>query len=89
MAMTRTVISIEPDLYERARDRAEELGVSFAEYVRMLLTEELSERRPRADPSIIFGLGGSGGSDIARDKDKMVGEAVWAEYLRKTGQNRP
>jgi hypothetical protein len=86
--MTRTVISIEEDLYDRARERAEELGVSFAELVRMLLTENLGERRQRVDPSIIFDLGASGGSDVARDKDKMIGEAVWAEHLRKTGQNR-
>jgi hypothetical protein len=85
--MTRTVISIDRDLYRRARDRAEELGISFAELVRDLLAENLRERRPRADPSIIFGLGSSGGSDIARDKDKMVGEAVWAEYLRETGRS--
>jgi hypothetical protein len=85
--MTRTVISIERDLYERARDRAEELGISFAELVRKLLAENVAERRPRADPSIIFGLGSSGvETDIARDKDKMLGEAAWAEHLRKTGQ---
>jgi hypothetical protein len=87
MPMTRTVISIERDLYERARDRAEELGISFAELVRNLLTESLRERRPRADPSIIFNLGSGPPTDIARDKDKMIGEAVWAEHLRKTGQS--
>ena len=88
MTMTRTVISIERDLYERARERAEELGVSFAEFVRTLLVEKLGESRPRVDPSIIFNLGSSGTpTDIARDKDKMIGEAVWAEYLRETGQD--
>jgi hypothetical protein len=25
-------------------------------------------------------------TDIARDKDKMIGEAVWQNYLRKTGR---
>ena len=40
-----------------------------------------------ADISIIFDLGASGEpTDIARDKDKMIGEAVWDEYLRKTGR---
>jgi hypothetical protein len=88
MAMMRTVISIERDLYERARERAERLGVSFAEYVRTALAEKLGEPRRRADPSIIFGLGSSGEpTDIARDKDKLIGEAVWAEHLRKTGQS--
>ena len=87
MPMTRTVISIERDLYERARQRAEQLGMSFAELVRTLLAEKLGEEeRPRVDPSIIFNLGSGGPTDIARDKDKLIGEAVWAEHLRKTGQ---
>jgi hypothetical protein len=84
--MTRTVISIEQDLYDRARQRAEELGVSFAEYVRTVLAENLGEPRRRTDPSVIFNLGSGGPTDIARDKDKLIGEAVWAEHLRKTGQ---
>jgi hypothetical protein len=25
-------------------------------------------------------------TDIARDKNKMIGEAVWQDYLRKTGR---
>jgi hypothetical protein len=87
MAMTRTVISIERDLYERARARAEELGVSFAEFVRQVLTEKLGEAKPRVDPSFIFNLGTGPPTDIARDKDKLIGEAVWAEYLRETGQD--
>jgi hypothetical protein len=86
--MTRTVISIERDLYERARERAEELGISFAELVRNLLADNIVEKRPQADPSIIFDLGSSGEeTDIARDKDRLLGEAVWAEHLRKTRQS--
>jgi hypothetical protein len=87
MPMTRTVISIDRDLYERARQRAEQLGISFAELVRTLLVENLGEARPRVDPSIIFNLGSGGPTDIARDKDKLIGEAVWKEHLRKTGQS--
>ena len=52
MPMTRTVISIDQELYERARERAEAQGVSFAEFVRTLLVERLREDRPRVDPSI-------------------------------------
>jgi len=25
-------------------------------------------------------------TDISRDKDKMIGDAVWEEYLEETGQ---
>jgi hypothetical protein len=86
--MTRTVISIEEELYERARERAAELGVSFAEYVRTALAEKLGEPRRRVDPSIIFDLGSSKEpTDIARDKDRLIGEAVWEEYLRETRQS--
>jgi hypothetical protein len=86
--MTRTVISIDQELYERARERAETQGVSFAEFVRILLIANLREDRPRVDPSIVFDLGSSGEeTDIARDKDRLLGEAVWAQHLRKTGQS--
>lgn len=43
----------------------------------------------KADISAIFGLGASGGSDIAMHKDRYIGEAVEAEYLRKTEPDRP
>ncbi len=43
---------------------------------------------PEADISEIFGLFSSGGSDIAKHKDRYVGEAVEAEYLRKTGRRK-
>jgi hypothetical protein len=42
------------------------------------------------DVSVLFDLGASREpTDIARDKDQMLGEAVWSEHLhrvaRKTG----
>ncbi len=37
--------------------------------------------------SSIFNLGASDEpTDIARDKDKLVGEAVWDDYLRSVGR---
>ncbi len=64
------------------------MGMSFAEYVRTLIVEKLGADRPRVDPSIVFDLGSSGEeTDIARDKDRLIGEAVWAAHLRKTGQS--
>jgi hypothetical protein len=83
----RTQITMDPELQRRAQARAAELGISFAEYVRRLLTNDLGERKPKADISIIFDLIDEGPpTDIARDKDKMLGEAVWADYLRKIGR---
>jgi hypothetical protein len=83
----RTQISMDPELQRRAQARAQELGVSFAEYVRRLVASDLGESKPKADISIVFDLIDEGPpTDIARDKDKMLGDAVWADYLRKTGR---
>ena len=83
----RTQITMDPEMRRRARAKAAELGISFAEYVRRLVARDMGELKPRADISIIFDLGASEEpTDIAHDKDKLVGEAVWQEYLRKTGR---
>jgi hypothetical protein len=83
----RTQITMDPELQRRAQARAAELGISLAEYVRRLVASDLGEPRPKADISIVFDLIDEGPpTDIARDKDKMVGDAVWADYLRKTGR---
>jgi hypothetical protein len=85
----RTQITMDPDLQRRAHAKADELGISFAEYVRRLVANDLGEPKRKVDVSILFDLIDEGPpTDIARDKDKMLGEAVWAEYLRKTGQTR-
>lgn len=76
--MARTQISLDTELHNLARQRAAEIGVSFAEYVRGLLQRDLGEPPPQASPTAIFNLGDSGGSDVARDKDALVGEAVTA-----------
>jgi hypothetical protein len=83
----RTHITMGPELQRRARTRAKELGISFAEYVRRLVANDIGEQKPKVDISILFDLGESGEpTNIARDKDKMIGEAVWDNYLRKTGR---
>src|SRR5437763_9671170 len=83
----RTQIRIGSELQKRAQARATELGISFAEYVRRLVASDIGESTPKPDISIVFDLAASGKpTDIARDKDKMIGQAVWEEYLRKTGR---
>ena len=80
---------MDPRLQRRAQAKAAELGLSFAEYVRRLVMHDLGDPRPRADISLLFDLGASDEpTDIARDKDQLVGEAVWREYQRKTGKGR-
>ena len=85
----RTQITMDPETQRRAQLKAAELGISFAEYIRRLVASDLGPPKRKVDVSILFNLGASDQpTDIARDKDKMVGEAVWQEYLRKTGRSR-
>jgi len=87
---TRTQITIAAELQRGAGAKAADPGISFAEYVRRLVAGDLdvpNKRKP--DISILFDLVDEGPrTDIARDKDKMIGEAVWQEYLRETGRLR-
>jgi hypothetical protein len=86
----RTQITMEPTLQRRAHERAAELGISFAEYVRRVVTLDLGEGESRADVSMVFDLvQGGPETDVARNKDRMVGEAVSAEYARKTERDPP
>jgi hypothetical protein len=74
--MSRTQVSLDPELHHRARQRAARLGVSFAEYVRRVVERDVGARpRARLGAAAVFDLGSSGGSDVARDKDAMVAEA--------------
>jgi hypothetical protein len=84
----RTQITMDPELQRRAQAKAAELGISFAEYIRRLVAGDLGQpKKSKPDISVLFDLGASGEpTDIARDKDKMIGQAVWEEYLRDTGR---
>ncbi|HVY43034.1 MAG TPA: hypothetical protein VG966_08370 [Hyphomicrobiaceae bacterium] len=83
----RTQITMDPETQRRAHAKAAELGISFAEYVRRLVAKDLGDAKPKADVSVIFDLVTEGEpTDIARDKDKLIGDAVWEEYLVETRQ---
>ncbi len=74
--MASTQITLESEMQRRARQRANDLGVSLAEYFRRLVARDLARPQAGADIDRIFDLGDSGGSDIAGDKDAMIAEAV-------------
>jgi ribonuclease BN (tRNA processing enzyme) len=83
----RTQITMDAELQRRAHAKAAELGLSFAEYVRRLVARDLGEPRRNTHISLVFDLGASREpTDIARDKDQMLGEAMWAEHVRKTAR---
>jgi hypothetical protein len=73
--MSRIQISFEKALHRRARRRANRLGVSLAADVRRLVFQDLAVTRAKPDITGIFDLRSSGGSDIARNKDAMIGAA--------------
>lgn len=83
--MTRTQISLDAELQRLARRRAAERGVSLAEYLRGLVARDLAKPPARTSPSSVFSLGRSDGADVARDKDRMLGEAVAAHRRRRRG----
>lgn len=80
--MARTQITLEPETHKRARQRASDLGVSLAEYFRRLVRKDLGSPPPKVDVSCIFDLGSGGVSNIATQKDKMIAEAVEADFER-------
>lgn len=86
--MARTQITLEPEMQRRARQRAADLGCSLAEYLRRLVARDLGGSQAKADPSVIFNLFNSGGSNIARDKDEMIGQAMDALNPRKQRRRR-
>lgn len=87
--VARTQITLTPELHRKARTRAAQLGVSLAEYIRGLVAADLGEPDRVAEPSLVFGLGDSGGSDVARHKDAMVAEAITAAKARSRHLKKP
>lgn len=76
--MVRIQITLDPETQRRARERAADLGISFAEYVRTLVARDLMRPSRNGDPSVVFDLGRSNAADVARNKDAMLGAAVEA-----------
>ena len=77
--MARSQITLEPEFLRRARQRARDLGVSFAAYLRGLLVKDLSHPKAVAGIESIFDVGSSGGTNIATQKHAMIEEAFDCE----------
>ncbi len=89
--MTRTQIMLDAETQRRARQRASDLGVFLAGYLRGLVERDLGSPRTTADLACVFDLGRSGGSDIARNKDSMIAEAFHSAHgkSRRRKLSRP
>ena len=77
---SRTQITLDASLDRRAKERARDLGLSFAEYVRRVISQDLesSSEDKRSDISNLAGIGDSGGSDVGAHKDAYLDEALGA-----------
>jgi hypothetical protein len=81
----RNQITMDETLRRRASQRAAELGLSFAEYVRRVIADDLGEMRRKGNIAAVFDLVTDGPvTDIAREKDAILADAVRLEQRRKT-----
>ncbi len=83
-------IPVDDEVLERARQEAQRQGTSIEVLVTGLLASRFGKgnHTPTGRIEDLFDLfEGGEPTDIARDKDKMIGEAVWQEHLRKTRQS--
>jgi hypothetical protein len=85
--MSRTQITLENELQRQAHQRASEMGVSFAEYVRRLVARDLVRPETKANLACVFDLGASGGSDIATEKDSMLAAAFASDRGKPRRKN--
>ena len=74
----RTQIDLEAEHHALVKRKAADLGISMAEYIRRLVERDLNQTGSNSDISDIFGIGDSGGSDIAVDRKGATAEAIAA-----------
>ena len=80
----RTQIALEPEQHAMVKQKAADLGISMAEYIRRVVERDLQRADNRADVSVIFGLGRSGGSDIAAEGKDAIADAIEAHWRERT-----
>lgn len=78
--VVRTQIALAPEDHRRAKQRAAELGVSLAEYIRRVVAKDLGGVAQTGEISTIFDLGSSGGSDVSEHKHQYIGEAIEGQW---------
>ena len=81
--MTRTQITLDAEIQKKAKKKAAEMGVSLAEYIRLLLDNDLRRPAQAIDVTCMFDLGSSGQADIAEKKDDMIAEAILQQHAKQ------
>ena len=84
-------IELDADALARARTAARAQGIAMEDCLKKLITAHLPnkvpENRQKALLARIIGIGSSEyPTDIAKDKDKLIGEAARQEHLEETRQ---
>lgn len=85
MSSVRTVITIPDQMHARAKQRAAELGISFAEFVRRLFEKELEATAHQGDIETICAMVSGTPFDMAQDGHEITSAAV--NRLNRTGSN--
>ena len=80
----RTVITLPDHVHARAKQRAADLGISFAEFIRRLLDRELATPAPQAGIDSICGMVAGAPFDMARDGKQVIAEARHAELVDRS-----
>lgn len=86
-----TNLLLGPSLHAVAKVRARERGLSLSGYIRELIrADDVASRSPAGDIRQIFGFLDSRGAptDIARNKDEMITEAIAEQFHRKHRERR-
>ncbi len=79
---TRMQVTFDREQHRLAAAKAAVLGVSLAEYIRRVVANDLADEEEAAGSiSEIFGIGDSGGGDVARHADEYLGEALARAHI--------
>ncbi|MCY3851732.1 MAG: hypothetical protein OXF75_13180 [Acidimicrobiaceae bacterium] len=76
----RTVITLPDQVHARAKRRAADLGISFAEFARRLFEKELATPAPQGDLDAIRAMVRGEAFDMAGDGKRIVGEAFASQF---------
>ncbi len=76
MTYKRTQVYLEPDQHRSLIREAHDRGISLAELLREIVRGYFAEEPSREDFLRIVGLRRSGRTDIAREHDRYVAEAI-------------
>ena len=78
ISLVRTVITLPSHMHAKAKQRAAELGISFAEFTRRLFEKELDTPMPQGDIDSICGMVKGAPFDMARDGRQIIAQATAA-----------